>query len=284
MLGSRCWAARRRRSPTSRIVALGGLAATLAEWCGGGGSSLIGGRWEVAVLLGLWLLVVVCDLLRAATDATSARRRGLLAALGVALLGCAGVAAGFDALAVRDRRRAVGGRPGGLGARLVARAQPGVPAPTRPGAPCVRRLRVPPAHPGRRRRDRARAARPDGRQPGRRPSASTRSCWSAGWGCSQLSTANLLVRLLLDAIGVPAASNEDDLKGGRLLGPMERLVILVLAVAGELTASPWWWPRRACCASPSCALPHRGGPSHGLGVLPDRQLRELAAGAGRLGC
>jgi hypothetical protein len=53
----------------------------------------------------------------------------------------------------------------------------------------------------------------------------------------QLSTGNLLVRLLLDAVGVPAETNEKELKGGRLLGPMERLFILVLAVAGQLTAA-----------------------------------------------
>ena len=52
----------------------------------------------------------------------------------------------------------------------------------------------------------------------------------------QLSTGNVLVRLLLDAVGVPAAANEKQLKGGRLLGPMERLFLLVLTVAGQLGA------------------------------------------------
>lgn len=53
----------------------------------------------------------------------------------------------------------------------------------------------------------------------------------------QLATANVAVRLLLDAVGVPAADNEKTLKGGRLLGPMERLFVVGLGVAGQLTAA-----------------------------------------------
>ena len=53
----------------------------------------------------------------------------------------------------------------------------------------------------------------------------------------QLSTANVLVRLVLDAVGVPASDNEKSLKGGRLLGPMERLLITGLGMAGQLTAA-----------------------------------------------
>ena len=188
--------------------------------------------------VGVWLLVVgLCDLLRAATDATSARRRGLLAALGVTLLGCAGVAAGFDAL----RFATVGlvwvvglvvwvlasslalnpESPHHKGWRAVAFAGFGVTATllTLVGGAVT----WPGLH-------------------GRMADTLVGTLGAdtfmlvCGVALFQLSTANLLVRLLLDAIGVPAASNEDDLKGGRLLGPMERLVILVLAVAGELTA------------------------------------------------
>ncbi|TIC86418.1 hypothetical protein [Nocardioides sp. GY 10127] len=53
----------------------------------------------------------------------------------------------------------------------------------------------------------------------------------------QLATGNLLVRLLLDAVGVPATSNEKRLRGGRVLGPMERLFVLGLGGVGELTAA-----------------------------------------------
>lgn len=60
----------------------------------------------------------------------------------------------------------------------------------------------------------------------------------------QLSTGNVVVRLVLAATGTlnPADHGEPDdpelrLKGGRLLGPMERLFILGLGLAGQLTAA-----------------------------------------------
>ena len=71
-------------------------------------------------------------------------------------------------------------------------------------------------------------------------------------GEQQIFTANVIVRLVLLAIGAlrpdslttalrtpssPPTQPADRLKGGRLLGPMERLVILGLGVAGELGAA-----------------------------------------------
>ena len=60
----------------------------------------------------------------------------------------------------------------------------------------------------------------------------------------QLSTGNVLVRLVLAATGTvnpTKIGGVDDpgtqLKGGRLLGPMERLFILGLGLAGHLTAA-----------------------------------------------
>lgn len=58
----------------------------------------------------------------------------------------------------------------------------------------------------------------------------------------QLSTGNVVVRLVLSATGTvnPARPDHDvsvRLKGGRLLGPMERLVILGLGLAGHVTAA-----------------------------------------------
>ncbi len=60
----------------------------------------------------------------------------------------------------------------------------------------------------------------------------------------QLSTGNVLVRLVLSVTGIsnPAlqATSEDPeerLKGGRLLGPMERVLIVGLGLAGHLTAA-----------------------------------------------
>ena len=60
----------------------------------------------------------------------------------------------------------------------------------------------------------------------------------------QLSTGNVVVRLVLAATGTfnPARSHgrdseEPPLKGGRLLGPMERVFIVGMALAGQLTAA-----------------------------------------------
>ncbi len=57
----------------------------------------------------------------------------------------------------------------------------------------------------------------------------------------QLVTGNQLVRLLLGSVGAvkPAGQPQasDRLKGGRLLGPMERLLILGLSLAGQLAAA-----------------------------------------------
>lgn len=60
---------------------------------------------------------------------------------------------------------------------------------------------------------------------------------AAGALVVQVSTANVAVRLLLDAVGVPAVTNEKRLKGGRVLGPMERLFIVGLGLAGALAAA-----------------------------------------------
>jgi hypothetical protein len=66
----------------------------------------------------------------------------------------------------------------------------------------------------------------------------------AGAFLVQLSTGNVVVRLVLAATGTvnPAkVGGVDDpgtqLKGGRLLGPMERVFILGLGLAGQLTAA-----------------------------------------------
>lgn len=57
----------------------------------------------------------------------------------------------------------------------------------------------------------------------------------------QLSTGNVVVRLVLEVTGsvnpAPGHDASTRLKGGRLLGPMERLVILGLGLAGQVTAA-----------------------------------------------
>ena len=67
----------------------------------------------------------------------------------------------------------------------------------------------------------------------------------AGAFLVQLSTGNVVVRLVLAATGttnprygsVPDPDPELRLKGGRLLGPMERVFIVGLGLAGHLTAA-----------------------------------------------
>jgi hypothetical protein len=60
----------------------------------------------------------------------------------------------------------------------------------------------------------------------------------------QLSTGNVIVRLVLAVTGTTNPAQHDtpadpaqQLKGGRLLGPMERVFIVGLALAGQLTAA-----------------------------------------------
>lgn len=59
---------------------------------------------------------------------------------------------------------------------------------------------------------------------------------SAGAVLLQLATANLLVRLVLDAASVSSAGGAGT-RGGRLLGPMERTFLLGLGHLGEFTAA-----------------------------------------------
>ena len=58
----------------------------------------------------------------------------------------------------------------------------------------------------------------------------------------QLSTGNVLVRLVLKSTrtinpGADGAMPRTPLKGGRLLGPLERIFILALALGGQVTAA-----------------------------------------------
>lgn len=51
------------------------------------------------------------------------------------------------------------------------------------------------------------------------------------------ATANVVVRLVLVSAGSAAEQGESTLKGGRVLGPMERTFIFALGVSGDLTAA-----------------------------------------------
>jgi len=188
----------------------------------------------------VWLAVVgLVDLMRAARDVTSPVRRLLLVLIGVALLVLVGLVTGFTAawwatvgvvwvlglaawvatssLALSNaRRHRRSWRAAAFASFLV---------------PLVLLLGV------------GRRALPD---TGWLADLAAHTLVSAVGGATvvavlgatllQLSTGNVLVRLLLDAVGVPASTNEKELKGGRLLGPMERLFLLVLTTAGQLGA------------------------------------------------
>ncbi|NYJ02819.1 hypothetical protein HNR19_003517 [Nocardioides thalensis] len=84
---------------------------------------------------------------------------------------------------------------------------------------------------------------------------------AAGALLLQLATANIVVRLLLDAVGVPATTNEKKLKGGRLLGPMERIFIVGLGAIGETTAAAIVVAAKGLLRFPELQTSTREGPS-----------------------
>ena len=100
----------------------------------------------------------------------------------------------------------------------------------------------------------------------------------------QLSTGNVLVRLVLAATGTITPDShgasqgpERRLKGGRLLGPLERLFILGLGLAGNLTAAAIVVAAKGLLRWPELSSPAeqaRGPPPDR--VLPGRLVRELA--------
>ena len=58
-----------------------------------------------------------------------------------------------------------------------------------------------------------------------------------GAGLWLVSSANVVVRLILSAAGTPVAFAQTSIKGGRFIGPIERLMIFGFALVGELTAA-----------------------------------------------
>jgi hypothetical protein len=52
-------------------------------------------------------------------------------------------------------------------------------------------------------------------------------------GLFLLSSSNRIVRLVLEAAGTPATTSETTLRGGRLLGPMERLIVAAMVLSGD---------------------------------------------------
>ena len=76
---------------------------------------------------------------------------------------------------------------------------------------------------------------------------------------AQLATANIVVRLVLDAVGVPATTNEKQLKGGRVLGPMERVFVVALGALGSLTAAAVVVAAKGLLRFPELQRAHRHG-------------------------
>ena len=190
------------------------------------------------VVVGVFLAVVgLGDLLRAVRDDASPRRLAAIVGVGATLLGVGVVAldvsawpglalwlalvAAYGAWVLGSSRALVGG-PGAARARLVAAGGLvlgltvgflGAEVATAPGWP----------------------AWLDDTAVGRWPVQDV--VVATGAVLAQLASANIAVRLLLDSVGVPATTNEKQLKGGRVLGPMERLFILGLGAIGQVTAA-----------------------------------------------
>jgi len=51
------------------------------------------------------------------------------------------------------------------------------------------------------------------------------------------ASGNRIVRLVLDAAGVSRRTSESALRGGRLLGPLERLIVFAIVLAGDAAAA-----------------------------------------------
>lgn len=193
------------------------------------------------MIIGVWLAVVGgCDLLRAAHDATTRRRRLLLLAMSTSALVLAwllldqldeptaprpssavlilwvALAAGWilTSSAALDPVRSDASRARWRLAAFLVFA-------TALGGFTLVQLAAPPLP----------AVADDGRL------SRVALTVVAGVLLLQLSTANLVIRMVLDAVGVPATAGEKRLKGGRLLGPMERVLLVGLGLAGELGAA-----------------------------------------------
>ena len=112
-------------------------------------------------------------------------------------------------------------------------------------------------------------------------------CWS-GWCCVQLSTGNVLVRLVLSATGTmrPDAPGgvqgpARTLKGGRLLGPLERLFILGLGAGRQPHRGGDRGGGEGPAALARAVVTRRAGQGAPADrVLPGRLVRQLAGAAG----
>lgn len=100
----------------------------------------------------------------------------------------------------------------------------------------------------------------------------TRAVLLVGVLLLQLVTGNQLVRLVLSSVGAvrPAGQPQpsDRLKGGRLLGPMERLLIVGLGLGGQLAAASAVIAAKSIIRFPELSAQRKddGQPSPGSGI------------------
>ena len=90
-----------------------------------------------------------------------------------------------------------------------------------------------------------------------------------------LATANALVRLVLAAVGTEVDEPEQRLLGGRIIGPMERILIFGFAVAGQFTAAALVVSAKSLLRFPE-DQPERQAHRRADGVLPRRFHEQLA--------
>ncbi|NHC24257.1 hypothetical protein G6553_13885 [Nocardioides sp. IC4_145] len=212
------------------------------------------------LLVGIWLTAVgACDLLRAARDTTTVRRRAAVLGLGVVVLagllvGCGievgralwlvPVAAACLALWVLGSSAALASHAAGaravafvgigLGTALTLGLAAGLGAPDWPAAAGGSALARWPVE---------------------------RTILVVGVLLVQLATANIVVRLLLDAVGVPAETGEKTLKGGRVLGPLERVFLVALGLGGAVAAAAVVVAAKGLLRFPELQRGGRAGPA-----------------------
>lgn len=94
----------------------------------------------------------------------------------------------------------------------------------------------------------------------------------------QLSTGNLVVRLVLRSIGALRPSGTQptmDLRGGRLLGPLERVLILGLGLAGQVTAASLVIAAKGLIRFPELQSSGRGDDADDGAPEPDMRIHAL---------
>lgn len=101
---------------------------------------------------------------------------------------------------------------------------------------------------------------------------------------ANLATGNVVVRLVLIAVGAlrPGTAGPqpaDRLRGGRLLGPMERLVILGLGLSGQLTAASIVIAAKGLLRFPELQSASRDGTSGVSGVGIDEVTEYFLVGS-----